>query len=133
MILNSEFRAHLHSIAPQFNGVNVGYYSGPNIEVEDSELHVIVTGLAGLGFDAEGVLDIPGYQLRTIGKSGNLEDAERFAVELDQAVLAGPFPMDVAGKRVVMIGRTGGAPAPLPLDETNRSNWVCSYLITQGV
>lgn len=127
MITNTEFRTWLRTIKP-----GTGYYRGPDLEaVDDPDLHVIVTGLAGAGFDAEQVLDRPGVQLRTVGVVGNKEDAEIFATELDKAVTGGPFPTFIAGKRVVTIGRVGGAPSPLPLDATNRSNYVCSYLIQQ--
>lgn len=114
-----------------FQMQTAAFYRGPSIDVDDPDLHVIVTGLSGAGFDTEGAIDRPGMQLRTIGAEGNLPDAEEFANDLDRLVTSGPFPLQIAGKRVLTIGRIGGAPAPLALDATNRSNYVCSYLIQQ--
>jgi hypothetical protein len=127
MITNKELRTWLYGQFP-----SVGFYGGPSIEVGDLDLHVIVTGLSGAGYDAEHVLDRPGFQLRTIGVQGNSDDAEEFSFQMDRVLTNSlAYPTNIAGKRVVMVNRIGGVPAPLPLDETNRSNFVCSYLIQQ--
>ncbi len=105
--------------------------SGPYFPPSPDQL-VVVTKASGPGFEAEGVLDTGGFQIRCRGDQGYNANGEINANLLDRAVAFADFPMTVGGVRIVKIQRSGGPPsllAPLP-DDAERLQWVCTYLPT---
>lgn len=109
------------------NLTDTAIHPGPDIP-EDPDNCVILTRYPGPGLDAEGALDVLGWQVRAVGKQGDYESAESIADFIDDGFLnflSSYLPDD--GRWVVTIARVGGAPSPLLVDDADRTHFVCSY------
>lgn len=103
-------------------------YSGPYIPKMPTML-AVVTSISGAGESMDGVGDIPGFQLLVRGHSNDPVSAEYAARRCDTLIRFAPFPMDVAGFRLVRALRSGGGPAVLGGEDDGDSTIVvCNYL-----
>lgn len=103
-------------------------YSGPYIP-EMPTMLAVVTTISGAGESMDGVGDIPGFQLMVRGRPNDPVSAEYAARRADTLIRFAPFPMDVAGFRLVRALRSGGAPAVLGGEDNGDSTILtCNYL-----
>lgn len=103
-------------------------FSGPYIP-EMPHLLAVVTTISGAGESMDGVGDIPGFQLLIRGRQNDPISAEYAARRADTLIRFAPFPVDVAGFRLVRALRSGGAPAVLGGEDDGDSTiLVCNYL-----
>ncbi len=108
--------------------LDVPLFSGPYIP-EMPPLLGVVTTTSGAGEAMDGVSDIPGFQLMVRGLPNLPVSAEAAARRADYLIRFAPFPMDVAGFRLVRALRSGGAPSVLGGEDDGDSTIVvCTYL-----
>lgn len=86
---------------------------------------VVLTPYGGPGLLLEGALDGRAWQVRVAGLQGNYDDAEAIANAIDVGLLS-----IVAGNDLGVHGvqRVGGAPNPLLKDDSDRWQFICSYI-----
>lgn len=105
-------------------------YPGP-YEADIPGEHIIATGYGGPGEDTDGTMDNVSWQFRVIGKQNNYESAEDVAQRLDKGFLSWHSArMSEGGPWLAGIQRSGGAPAPLLRDDSDRTHFVCSYIFS---
>jgi hypothetical protein len=105
----------------------VNVYRGPELQDDDPNTYVLLTRYGGAGFDADGVLDVIGWQVRIVGGQYDYDIAEGVADAIDIAFISHASG-EIEGLHVVEIARVGGAPSVLMVDDANRHHFVCSYL-----
>ncbi len=126
----------LTSLGVQFP-VNVDGVAAPNqgpyIPEEPDKL-VTVTMLPGTGYELEGAVDSPSFQLRVRSGQNTQTDAETLALSLDNAILNAKFPTVIDNTKIQVASRLGGAPAVLgPPDDGFRYDYVSTYRVLIGV
>jgi hypothetical protein len=101
---------------------------------------VVVTATPGLGYQMDGAMDAPGFQVRVRGlaSSDDIEsytDAESLAFTLDRLIYDASFPVVIDGQAIVKVFRQGGQPAPLgpDPDDGDRYQFTTNYIIVVGV
>lgn len=103
-------------------------FSGPYIP-EMPSLLAVVTTISGAGETMDGIGDIPGFQLLVRGRPNDPISAEYAARRADTLIRSAPFPMDVAGFRLLRALRSGGGPAVLGGEDDGDSTILtCNYL-----
>lgn len=112
-------------------GDKVAVIDGPDIP-SDPGVMLVVTWLPGAGHNAEGMLDLPAFQIRTVGPQGNRDAAKGLAerVDVELTLRIGNWPALVGGRYVVVVARSAGAPAMDRKDAANRTHYVCTYVAT---
>lgn len=88
---------------------------------------VVWTPYGGPGLDADGALDAQSWQFRSAGEQMNYQSAEDLAMALDMAVISHESGK-IADRWVAYIQRVGGAPSALMTDDSDRTQFVCSYV-----
>lgn len=108
-------------------------FSGPEI-LDAPDRAVFLTPSGGPGYvTEEGALDAWSFQARLRGPEDSPDEAELAAQQLDWTLLWTPHPLSVDGIVIASISRSGGPPAALPLDPTDRRfEYTCTYVITTG-
>lgn len=112
-----------------------GYPLYPGNEFRDSpDRLVFVTATQGPGYTTEeGATDAGAVQLRLRGPADNPTEASQMMAQLDQLILAAPFPVQIDGVWINHVGRQGSTPAPLPYDpKDKRFEFTCTYVIVHG-
>lgn len=111
--------------------VNLPLFKGPYLPDEPDRLGLVTT-IPGPGLQAEGVIDVGGFQLLIRGRQdpkSRDSTAERDALAADRLILRAPLPAEVApGVRLLPVNRSGGRPTPLPQEDGDRIAFVCTYL-----
>ncbi len=82
----------------------------------------------GPGLATEWLSDVRGSDVTVAGDQGDFPGAEELAFAVDRHILGDGGTRDVAGKRVINVTRSGGAPYALEYDDANRTRFVCGYL-----
>lgn len=110
-------------------------YHGPEI-VSSPDRLLFITPTTGPGWvTEEGALDTWGFQARLRGPFDDPDTPQLMAERLDVLILNhGQDRATIDGVQIKNVTRSGGTPAPLPLDpEDRRFEYVCTYLITTGL
>jgi hypothetical protein len=109
-------------------------FPGPEI-LTSPDRAVFLTPTSGPGWvTEEAALDCWGFQFLLRGAADDPVGAQLAAQQLDVLILNGPYPQAVDGVVIAVAGRSGGPPAPLPLNpEDRRFEYACTYLITTGL
>lgn len=107
-----------------------GWYLGPDLpDLEFPETLGIYTPTAGAGEEAEGIVQLPGFQLRIRGIYEQTAQLLTLADAIDRALM---FTAAGAlwGTQIISVERTGGMFAPLVDDPRNkRVSVVCTYIV----
>jgi len=88
---------------------------------------VLITRLAGAGLSVEGLFDRPGWQITAVGEQYDYADSESMADQID-AIMLNARGQQVNDLYLLQIDRQGGSPAPLQVDDADRTRFVCSYI-----
>lgn len=102
-------------------------FPGPVIPEYPKRL-VVCTQISSPGLETDGLIDIVGWQVRSIGEQNNYQSAEDLALAIDAGIQGLGNSQDVQGLRLVTAYRSGGPPTPLMVDDAQRHHFVCSYL-----
>lgn len=93
-----------------------------------------VTPTPGAPAEAEGVIRLPGFQVRFRTPSEYLGTTMAQADLLDNALIFGDWGVNIWGTRILSIDHTGGGPYPLPEDEPHdRVSVVCTYIAREAI
>jgi hypothetical protein len=79
--------------------------------------------------EAEGGINNPMWQVRTIGAQNDAPGAESLAFRADKQLLSVAFPQMIGNTLVHSIVWAGGGPSVLEVDTGRRWHWVCTYVI----
>jgi hypothetical protein len=79
--------------------------------------------------EAEGLINSPMWQVRTIGAQNDAPGAEALAFRADKQLLSVASPQMVGGTLVHSIIWAGGGPSVLEVDGGRRWHWVCTYVV----
>lgn len=90
---------------------------------------VLITPYGGSGSDVDGLMDLPSFQIRVVGKQEDYDSAEDLAQDID-TIFVQWFSKKVGPTWVTSIVRVGGPPSPLEVDDSDRHHFVCSYTAT---
>jgi hypothetical protein len=123
----SQFRDWLVERLPsRYEGLE--FYPGPDLPSDTPNRFVLLSKTGGPGLDAEGLIDVRGWQVRCAGSQNDYDDAERLAETLDAIILNFNQSQQVGDTWLVSIYRTGGEPTQLTVDNADRTHFVASYL-----
>ena len=122
--MKAEVRLVLDAAALQ----DVAIYPGPDLPDIPGKF-VVLTRYGGPGLEMEGVFDARSWQVRSVGNQLDYESSETIADAIDIAFLS-HFSRKIGDIWVPSIQRVGGAPAPLPVDDADRTHFVCSYVVS---
>lgn len=101
---------------------------GPELpDVPDS--YVLLSPYGGPGLALDGALDDKAWQVRSVGRQNDPDNAEAIADAIDIAFISLPSSK-VGGVWVASIQRVGGAPSPLMVDDAERTHYVCNYIVS---
>lgn len=123
MILPSDIRDYLAA-----RGITAAIVDGfQEVDLPDRIIYVTPTG--GPGETRERTFDQINVQVMARGARGDLEDAMGLAQEVDDAFMRAVYPVQIDGRHVPRIQRTGGPPAPIHRDDARRSITSCNYIV----
>lgn len=93
---------------------------------------IALSDYGGYPLEIEEAFDVPTFQARCRGVTAVV--ARDLAHQIDQVMLESvyrPFTLGSGGgaKRVIDVGRVGGAPAYLATDDRGRTEYVCNYFL----
>ena len=80
----------------------------------------------------ERVLDVVQVQVTCRGRQASPADAEAFAEQVDDVLMAATFPFLMGIRRVVSLDRLGGPPARVDVDAGRRQIMVANYMLSVG-
>lgn len=112
---------------------NLGYddvmiYPGPELP-DIPNRYVVWSRYGGPGMELDGAMDAKSWQMRVVGKQDDYESAEEVADAIDIAMLS-HVSSHVGGVWVSNVQRAGGAPAVQLVDDSDRTHFVCSYIVS---
>lgn len=89
-----------------------------------------VEGGAGLDIE-EGGIDRPLLTVRTIGHQHNYDDSEQLAMLVDSILASADSrgAINMNGKKVLALSRTGARPVLSEWDSADRFHFTCSYVV----
>lgn len=90
--------------------------------------HVIAVPTGGPRMLLERLIDVPTFQLRSVGLQRDYASAETLAGQVDSALLAVRPPATIAGRPLTVVDRVGGPPSFFARDSAGRTVFVCNYL-----
>lgn len=124
------------SVLAQGAGVSLpaNINEGPYVPDMPNKL-ITITQMSGTGFQNEGALDGPSFQLRVRSAQNDQTSAETLANALDKLIFDQLFPQRLkSGTPLLLVSRIGGAPAIMgPPDDAFRYDYVCNYYAMVGV
>lgn len=89
---------------------------------------ILVQSRSGAGLQEEGLFDAVGISMQCRGAENNYEDAENIALEFDDVLLKNGQNVWMDDVYVQFIGRIGGSPSMLPIDDPqSRFTFTCTY------
>lgn len=122
MLRLSELFDFLKPVAP-----DAMYGPGPDPGDDIPGRQVVVTPTPGPGLTLDGIYDQQGFQVLSIGRAMDYDNAEALAFALDKRLLQ--FTGGRLGStRVLYFNRVGSPPTLLRRDEADRYNFVCTYI-----
>lgn len=77
----------------------------------------------------ERTFDQPQVQIMCRGRQSSVTDAENFAAQIDNVLMAATFPFLMGGVRVASLDRLGGPPARVDTDQGRRTIMATSYML----
>lgn len=96
-------------------------------DLPDREPHRVymIRMAGGLGLETESLLDRPTFQIMTRGVNG--KDARDIALVFDELWLDQEEPFFIGSSKVVGVGRFGGPPTPIGIDDYKRAVRAATY------
>ena len=88
----------------------------------------ILTREGSVQLEAEGLVNNPMWQVRTIGAPNDAPGAENLALRADKLLLSVASPQVIGNTLVHSIVWAGGGPSVLEVDLARRWHWVCTYV-----
>lgn len=92
--------------------------------------YLLLDRTGGPGLDAEGVLDVIGWRIESVGDQGSYDDAEDLADAVDRAIMNRGYSRAVNGTWMVAAYRQAGPPQPVYVDTADRHHFACGYLFS---
>lgn len=126
-MLNKDLRTWLESGLP-----DLVFRAGPKQDEDETDAYILVTPLPGGPMTLEERAEQPSFQIRSIGEQSSgdnndgLDTAEVNAFRVDRFILTAFRPV-IGGVPAIRLFRAGGSPAPLEMDDADRTHVVCTY------